>query len=90
MRLIAAVLLLIGLFGCSNESMAESPPESTIVSTPQAKDFNQYFRRLGEQVDVVIPHEFHVGDAFDQEKVNENFDAVLEGIYEMKQKMGGI
>ena len=85
----ALLVVAIAMFmsGCGNpvEEIVEQV-EAMSVSNPQSSDFNRYFSELGRQVDVVIPHEFMPGERFDQEKVNENFDAVLEGLYEMKQR----
>lgn len=74
--------------GCAEKPERETPwPQPAIIATPQSSDFNLYFRQLGEEVGVLIPYEFKEGDVFDQQKVNENFDAILEGLWEMKQKM---
>lgn len=83
--LIVAIAILMS--GCGNPAQEIADQvEAMSVSNPKSNDFNRYFSELGRQVDVVIPHEFTPGETFSQEKINENFDAVLEGLYEMKQR----
>ena len=83
-KTLLVITLVLVMGGCSDTAQ-ESVEEPSILA-PVSADFNRYFSELGRQVDVVIPHEFMPGERFDQEKMNENFDAVLEGIYEMKQR----
>ena len=83
-RMILPILiLLLTVAGCGEPVPAvEAERAGELQDGLSAERMNRWFAQLGRDVGVTVPHTFQAGESYSQRKLDENFQAIHEALYE--------